>query len=62
MLMRFFHAHDVLHAHGVNDRGPRFAMENGVHPERRERTELARIHEAEGLTNLKTNLNQKNER
>jgi hypothetical protein len=37
MLMRFSHAHDVHYAHGVNDRGQRFAMENGVDPERRKR-------------------------
>jgi hypothetical protein len=59
MRTRFLRAHDVLHAHGVNDRGRRFAMENGVHPERRRKTELAM---AEGLTKLTKNLKQKNER
>ena len=59
MLMRFSHAHDVLRAHGVNDRGRRFAMKNGVHPERRRKAELAM---AEGLTKLTKNLKQKTER
>ena len=59
MLMRFSRAHDVLHTHGVNDRGRRFAMENGAHPERWKRTELAM---AEGLTKLTKNLKQKTER
>jgi len=59
MLMRFSHTHDVLHTHRVNDRGQRFAMENGVDPERRRKAELAM---AKGLTNLTKNLNQKNER
>jgi len=52
------HGHDVLHAHGVNDRGRRFAMKNSVHPERQRKAELAM---AEGLTKLTKNL-KKNER
>ena len=40
MLMRLSRAHEVLQAHGDNDRGGRIAMQNGVHPEQNKRTEL----------------------
>jgi hypothetical protein len=40
---------------------PRF-VEDGEHSGQRKKTELAMIHEAEGLTKLTKNLKQKNER
>jgi hypothetical protein len=44
------------------DRGRQFATENDVHSGRWKKTELAMIHEAEGLTKQTTYLKQKNER
>ena len=52
MLTTFFHADCVLNQ-------DHDSTEDGVHPERRKRTELAM---AEGLTKLTKNLKQKNER
>jgi predicted RNase H-like nuclease len=69
ILMRFSHAHDVLFfereklekascVKTIETRELR-TMQNGVHPERRKRPELAM---AEGLTNLTKNLKQNTER
>jgi hypothetical protein len=63
MRMRFFHSHAILPCSWImtfpdaaDDQGPRWLMENSIHPERRRRTELAM---AAGLRNLTQNLKQK---
>ena len=66
MRMWFFHAHDVHSMHDARDFShadddTRF-VEDGVTLGRRRNTELAMIHEAEGLTKLTKNLKQKTER